>query len=138
MNDDHKPFVLDTSALLAYTDDEEGAEVIVELLHRARRGEIVLVSFASWMELHYIYLQERGEGEAQRWIETLKQLPLQRVESDERTGEIAAELKAQHRISFADSWIAALAKVRDGMLVHKDPEFETIREEVTLQGLPYK
>jgi len=35
---------------------------------------------------------------------------------------LAGRLKADHRLSVADAWIAALAKERDATLVHKDPE----------------
>jgi predicted nucleic acid-binding protein len=38
----------------------------------------------------------------------------------------------------ADAWIAATAAVQDLILVHKDPEFERIKEEVSLLSLPYK
>ncbi len=49
MNDDLKTFVLDTSALLAYTDDEESADVIVELLPRAHMGKLGAIrSFHSY------------------------------------------------------------------------------------------
>ena len=46
-------------------------------------------------------------------------------------------LKASHRISFADSWVAALALENDATLVHKDPELEQIPDLKQLV-LPYK
>ena len=50
MNEPTKRYVLDTSALLAFTDSEDGAEVIDALLRQAQKGELeLLVSFASWM-----------------------------------------------------------------------------------------
>ena len=51
---------------------------------------------------------------------------------------MAAEFKAAHKISFADAWIAATAKFQQAVLVHKDPEFEQVKDEVTLLPLPYK
>lgn len=131
--------MLDTSALFAFTDNEDGAEVVDALLRQAQKGEIeLLVSFASWMEVYYICLQERGQEQAEFWISKLKKLPLVRVDSDEMTGQIAGELKASHRISFADAWIAALAKRRGAILVHKDSEFESVSQVIQLQALPYK
>ena len=134
-----KKFVLDTSALFAFTDGEEGSDVVADLLRQACEERIgLLVSFASWMEMYYIYLQEQGKDEAEHWLAILKGLPLKRVESSEELGMVAGELKAKHRLSFADAWIAALSKKREATLVHKDPEFESIAAEVTLMTLPYK
>jgi predicted nucleic acid-binding protein len=131
--------VLDTSALLAFTDSEDGAEVIDALLRQAQKGELeLLVSFASWMEVYYVYLQEQGRERAQLWISKLKNLPLVRMDSDEITGQIAGELKASQRMSFADAWIAALAKRHEAILVHKAPEFESVSQAIRLQALPYK
>ena len=139
MNEPTKRNVLDTSALLAFTDSEDGAEVIDALLRQAQKGELeLLVSFASWMEVYYVYLQEQGRERAQLWISKLKNLPLVRVDSDEITGQIAGELKASQRMSFADAWIAALAKRHEAILVHKDPEFESVSQAIQLQALPYK
>ncbi|MBI1879447.1 MAG: PIN domain-containing protein [Chloroflexi bacterium] len=102
--------VLDTSALIAFTDNEAGADTIRDLLHQADKGEVeILVSFASWMELYYIYLQEQDQSTADQMINDLKRLSLARVDSDESLGRIADDLKAHHRISFADAWTAALA-----------------------------
>ena len=39
---------------------------------------------------------------------------------------------------MADAWIAALAKERGAMLVHKDPEFDQIEGVVEVLELPYK
>ncbi len=36
-----KKYVLDTSALLTLRDDEEGADLVADLLYQAQRGEVV-------------------------------------------------------------------------------------------------
>jgi hypothetical protein len=41
-------------------------------------------------------------------------------------------------MSFADSCIAGLAKFKNAVLVHKDPEFEQIEEDVKQFKLKYK
>ncbi|MBI4756746.1 MAG: PIN domain-containing protein [Betaproteobacteria bacterium] len=38
----------------------------------------------------------------------------------------AGEIKARHRLSLADAWIAACASLAGATLVHKDPEFVAI------------
>ena len=138
MNKPTEQYVLDTSALLAFTDSEDGAEVVDALLRQAQMSKVeLMVSFASWMEVYYIYLQEQGREHAQLWISKLKKLPLVRVDSDEITGQIAGELKASHRMSFADAWIAASAK-RHGAILVQDPEFESVSQAIQLLALPYR
>ena len=131
-------YLPDTSALLTLIEDEAGADVVHDVLQRARLGNIVvLVSFMSFMEVYYITLQERDTGEARARVEIMASLPVMRVESTDSLGQIAGELKAKQRLSVADAWIAALAKERNAVLIHKDPDFEEVRSIQTL-ALPYK
>jgi ribonuclease VapC len=65
-------------------------------------------------------------------------LPGLRVDSTVALGLLAGELKAKHRLSVADAWIAALARERNATLVHKDPEFEPVEDTLKMLKLPYK
>ena len=132
-------YVLDTSAWLTLIEDEAGAEHIEELLEKAKAGEIiVLVSFISFMEVYYITLQERERSEAQARVDLMAALPGVRVESTEALGLLAGELKAKHRLSVADAWIAALAQERHATLVHKAPECDQVEATIKVLKLPYK
>jgi predicted nucleic acid-binding protein len=57
---------------------------------------------------------------------------------DEPTLLTAARFKATQRISLADAIIAALAIRQDAILLHKDPEFEVLAGQVSLETLLYK
>ncbi|MGE0681525.1 MAG: PIN domain-containing protein [Candidatus Binatia bacterium] len=132
-------YVLDTSALLTFIEDEAGADQVQELLEKAKRDEVILlVSFISFMEVYYISLQEREQEEAQERVTLLAALPIVRVESSESLGTQAGAFKATHRLSVADAWIAALAQERNATLVHKDPEFEQVKSAIKVAKLPYK
>ncbi|MBI3802003.1 MAG: type II toxin-antitoxin system VapC family toxin [Deltaproteobacteria bacterium] len=132
-------YVLDTSALLTLIEDEAGADDVQALLEQAKRGEVsLLISFISFMEVYYISLQERGQEEAHERLRLMAALPMLRVESTETLTVLAGQLKAAHRLSVADAWIAALAQERDATLVHKDPEFEQLEATVKVLKLPYK
>lgn len=50
----------------------------------------------------------------------------------------SAKLKAANRISFADSFVASLAKNLDATLIHKDPEFKALGSLIKQQMLPAK
>jgi predicted nucleic acid-binding protein len=132
-------YVLDTSAVLTLIEDEAGADDVQTLLEQAKRGEVsLLVSFISFMEVYYISLQERGQEEAHERVQLMAALPVSRVESTEALAVLAGQLKATHRLSVADAWIAALAQERDATLVHKDPEFEQLEATLKVLKLPYK
>jgi predicted nucleic acid-binding protein len=134
-----KDYVLDSSAFLTLFEDEKGAETVQELLERAKKEEVVIfVCFATFAEVFYITFREQGQEEAQKRVKLMSRLAITRVESSEELGLIAGRLKATHKLSFADAWIAATAVLYDSTLVHKDPEFEQLEDEVKVLKLPYK
>ena len=76
------------------------------------------------MEIYYITLQEQGEDRAAHLVSLVKAWPVRWVYPDERTLLLAGRFKAFHRLSFADAVIAGSARLREAVLVHKDPELE--------------
>ncbi|MGR3319526.1 MAG: PIN domain-containing protein [Candidatus Anammoxibacter sp.] len=50
-----KSYVLDTSAIFAFTKDETGSNIVEDILKLADKGKnTVYLSFVSFMELYYI------------------------------------------------------------------------------------
>ena len=134
-----KVFVLDTSALLAFVQNEAGAERVEQILKSARERECAAyISFISLAELYYISWQEAGRSAALELIVHVKALPLSVVESAERLTLMAGSIKANHRLSLADAFIAATASQVGGILVHKDPELEQVKGSISTEKLPYK
>ena len=139
MNENKTAYVFDTSAWLTLIEDEAGADVVESLLEKASAGSVeILVSFMSFMEVFYITLQECDIEEAQTRLSLMASLPIARAESTVSLSIAAARLKAKHRMSVADAWIAALAQEKGATLVHKDPEFEQIEDALEMLKLPYK
>ncbi len=131
-------FVLDTSALLSLRENEPGASEVEAILRQHGKKGAVFISFMSIMELAYVLEQEQGESAARQGVLQLKQLPLEVVESDEPLGLAAARIKAGHKLSVADAWIAATAERLGATLVHKDPEFAPLEGLIRLKALPPK
>ncbi len=128
-------FLLDTSAVLTFLEDENGAERVETLL----RQEQIVLPYLTLLETYYITLQEHSEDVADRRYALLKQLPVTFLwEIDEPTLLISARLKARYRLSLADAQIAAFALRQQAILVHKDPEFEGLSEVIQQEKLPYK
>ena len=135
-NGDDRGYVLDSSAFLTFFEDEKGADTVQELLELAKKDEIaIFVCFATFTEVFYITFREQGREEAQKRVELMSKLAITRIESSE---EIGLRLKATHKLSFADAWIAATAILYASTLVHKDPEFEQLEDEIEILKLPYK
>jgi predicted nucleic acid-binding protein len=120
---------------MALIENEEGADRVETIL----RQEQALLPFIVGLETYYVTLQERSEDEAERRLALLHQLPASWL--DHMTDDVlrsAGRFKAQHRMSLADAIVAGFASSAGAVLVHKDPEFETIASAVQLEPLPYK
>lgn len=132
-------YLLDTSAVFAYTDQEEGCDQVEKLLYGAADGQSqVEICSVSLTELFYITMQGMGEDEAGELVALTKSWPISWAHLHEKELLLGGRLKALHRLSFADALIAAVAASRRATLVHKDPEFEVLAGELSLLSLPFK
>jgi predicted nucleic acid-binding protein len=128
--------LLDTSAVVAWLNDELGAERVRQIL--TSDGE----TFLPWPVLFEIlYLSERASGEQkalQRYA-TIKQLPVTfLLDVDEPLILLAARVKARYSVSQSDALIAAYALANDAVLVHKDPEYAALATVLNQEALPFK
>ena len=128
-----KKYVLDTSALFSLIEEEAGKDRVASII----RSEEFLLPFITLLEIHYITQQEQGLPEADRRYAVLKQSNVL-WSFDEPTLLTAARLKAENHISLADSMIAAVAIQKQAVLVHKDPEYECLENQLEMEALPYR
>lgn len=132
-------YVLDTSALLSFIEDEEGSSEVEGLLQKALDDEAVLyISTVSCIEIFYITWQQQGKDIATERLELIEDLAFIQEPVDSQLTKIIGEFKATKAMSFADCCIAGLAKFRQATLVHKDPEYEQIEHQIKQLKLPYK
>jgi predicted nucleic acid-binding protein len=128
-------FVLDTSAMMTFLEDEDGADRVEQVL----REDVVFFPWTVLMEVAYISQQEHSPRMATYRLAAMKTMGATILwEMDEATLSVAADWKANYRISFADAIIAAYAFRQDAILLHKDPEFETLTGKFVLEALPSK
>ena len=121
------PYVLDANALLDFVEDGPGAERVEHLFTEAfRRNAPVLVSVVNWGEVFYHSWQKRGEESARRTIANLSRLPIELVAVDVSQSLQAGEIKARHKIPYVDCLAAALAMIRQAILVTSDRDFEKL------------
>ncbi|MBI4825706.1 MAG: PIN domain-containing protein [Nitrospirae bacterium] len=133
--DNAESYVLDTSAIFALWNDEQGADTVEHILHS---GAPVLVSFMTIMEGRYRLWKNAGKEASDEFSKYISLLPVRRIDMTNAIFENAIEIKAANSLSVCDSWIIATAIATKSILVHKDPEFEQVKKIVQLKTLPYK
>ena len=127
MTDRPVAYVLDSYALLAHFEAEPGGLLVRGLLEAARDQMATLyVSLINAGELYYITHRERGARQAETLLADLRELPLTLSPVSEERIFAAARLKAEHSISYADAFAAALAQELGATLVTGDPEFKAV------------
>ena len=128
-------FVLDTSALMAFIEKEEGAERVREVLLK----KSIIIHWLSIMETVYISQRELGEEEALTRYALLKKLNARIIwDADEAFLLNAAKITSTHSLSLEDSVIAATATQNKGILLHKGPGYELLQDVLEMEILPYK
>lgn len=128
-----KRYVLDSFAVLAYLQDEPGAQLVETLL--ADKESVVFLCAINLGEVYYITHRERGEAEAERVLLVMEQLPIKEVLPNRALILQAARIKAQYTVSYADAFVAALAEQLAATVVTGDPEFEQLPS-VAIKWLP--
>ena len=120
-------FVLDSFALLAFFEDEAGAERVQHLLSLAEKNRASLsMSLVNWGEVLCALQRSRGETGRNAAVSIVDQLPVALIAPDRAQTMVAAGLKTQHPIAYADCFAAALALARKARLVTGDPEFRRL------------
>ena len=123
--------VLDSYSLICYFEGETGADTMIEVFRAARdSGRPLLLSVVNWGEVFYITLREAGRERADRVAHLISTLPIQIISADLDVTKQAAEFKASRKMSYADCFAAALAKLHKAELVTGDKEFKQVEGDV--------
>ncbi|MBI4443781.1 MAG: type II toxin-antitoxin system VapC family toxin [Acidobacteria bacterium] len=125
--------VLDSYSILAHLKDEPGAELMDAVYHSAREsGQTLLLCTVNWGEVFYATLRTFGPERADQTAHFISRLPVEIVPADLELARQAAEFKAAKKMSYADCFAAALAKLRQAELVTGDKEFKQVEREVKI------
>jgi predicted nucleic acid-binding protein len=128
-----KAYVLDTWAVIAYLEDEPSGEQVEDLIATAHEEQIpIYMSVVNVGEVWYTMAREISEEEADASVKTLRDLRIQFENADWELTQEAARFKSQHKMSYADAFAAALAKVKKADLVTGDNEFKPLDGEIKI------
>jgi len=123
--------VLDSYAVLVFLFRQQGHEKVLELLERSVGTEKpALIAAPNWAEVRYMVERKAGAGQWPEVRAKLRALPIEIVPADELLAEQAGALKANHKMSLADCFAAALAQQRKADVYTGDPEFRAVEKEI--------
>ena len=125
--------VLDSYSLIAYLEGGEGADKMIEIFKSARdSGRSLLLPVVNWGKVYHITLREAGRERTEEIAHLISTLSIQMIPADLELTKGAAEFKASKKMSYADCFAAALAKLRRSELVTGDEEFKQVEGEVKI------
>jgi ribonuclease VapC len=128
--------VLDSYALVAFLEDEPGADQVRHLLLRAEEGSIRLaITVVNLGEVWYAIARADSPALADRLIHEIQGMAIEVVDVDWPLAKQAATFKARGRISYADCFAAALARLQKGEVITGDPEFKNLEGEIKVTWL---
>ena len=131
--------VLDAHALMVLFNDEPGAEEIEKILIKAESGSPqLLMSIVNWGEIYYSILRGASQEMADAKAHEIAGMQIELVPVDADDLELvrqAAAFKATRKMSYADCFAAALAKIKNAELVTGDREFKQLARDVKIHWL---
>jgi ribonuclease VapC len=131
--------VLDSWALIAFFEDEPAAERVENLLVKAEAGtHKLLLCVVNWGEIYYNTMRKVSREAAEQKAKEIAGLTIEIVGVDEKELDLARQAaiyKATKRLSYADAFAAALAKIRNADLVTGDHEFKQVEGEIRIDWL---
>ncbi|MBM3293987.1 MAG: type II toxin-antitoxin system VapC family toxin [Candidatus Aminicenantes bacterium] len=128
--------VLDAHALMAFLEKEPGYEVVKAMFVSAvEKDEPLLMTSVNFGEVYYVVLRECGTEKAKDIERVVESLPVEIVDVDLGLAKEAAGIKAKKKMSYADCFAAALAKIRKCEIVTGDREFAALEKELKIVWL---
>jgi len=132
-----KTYVLDSSALMTFFENRPGAEEVEEILTSAADAQRPLgMSVVNWGEVYYSIWRAHGEKAATAKLQEIAQLPIQVVNLNMEMTKLAATLKAQYGLPYADCFAGALAQAQKATLVTSDKDFQRVAAAVKVLWVP--
>ena len=131
-------YLLDACAILAFLNDEKGADVVSSLIDRAKHDEVILsMNAANLIEVYYDRIRVVGAEDADDIIRKIyENSPITIIEilSPDIIRE-ASYIKSSGKMSFADTILVATARCTGATIVTCDHvELEPIEQQ---ENIPF-
>ena len=129
--------LLDSYALLAYLNKEDGFEKVRNVMANAQKSSLpVLMNELNVGETYYILYRKRGLDQAEYFLDVvLAGLPISMISNDFDAVIAASKIKARHALSFADCFAVATAQRENAVILTGDPEFKHVEKLVKIDWI---
>lgn len=125
--------IIDAHGLLVFLEKESGYEKVESFFVWATEKDThLLMSTVNFGEVYYIVLRECGIEKANEIEKAIQTLPIKIIDADLQLAKEAACFKATKKMSYADCFAAALAKLHKGELITGDKEFKEVEKEIKI------
>jgi len=116
---------------------EPGSQEVANLLRKAQEEETrVLMTWVNAGEVAYIVERRWGRERLYTALAVMEATALEVVSVERELALMAAHIKAEHAIAYADAFAAALAQQCAATLVTGDPEFKLLEGVLDIHWLP--
>ena len=95
----------------------------------------LLLSVVNWGEIYYNTMARRVTESRRTKSEEIASLPIEFVDADLQLARQTAIYKATFKMSYADCFGAALAKIKNAEFVTGDPEFKKVEKDIKINWL---
>lgn len=131
-----KTTVLDSYAILAFFEKEDGWDTMAQLLADGAADRRTLYGcVVNWGEVLYVTERVYGLEKAEEVNAIMEELPIEWIDADRALTREAARFKVDGGLAYADCFAAGLARQTDGEVVTGDPEFETVADQIPVRWL---
>ncbi|MGR3303138.1 MAG: type II toxin-antitoxin system VapC family toxin [Candidatus Scalindua sp.] len=131
-----KKSVLDSYAIITFLFKEEGHEKVLKLFEWATENDVTnYITSPNWAEVRYIVQRKVGARKWEDVRQKLLRLPFEVVPADQALAELAGEIKASYKMSLADCFAAAFAKMKKLEVYTGDPEFQEVESDIKIVWL---
>jgi predicted nucleic acid-binding protein len=131
-------FVLDSSAVIRYHDNEAGADRVEAIFEACARGfGEMCISAVQWGEIAGVMRKRLGALEQERVLQRLLEVDLRIVPVSADRAVRAAELRIDRKLPYADAFAVELAlDSPNHMLVTADYDFKAVADLARIEFLP--
>jgi predicted nucleic acid-binding protein len=93
------------------------------------------MSVVNWGEIYYSVMRGASAEMAEQKVREIAAMPIEIIPADLTQTHQAAIYKAIYKMSYADCFGAALAKIKNAEFVTGDPEFKELGKEIKINWL---
>jgi predicted nucleic acid-binding protein len=121
---------------MALFNNEPAADAVEKVLeHATADRHKLLMSVVNWGEIYYSVMRGASAEMAEQKVREIAAMPIEIVHADLHQTHQAAIFKATKRMSYADCFGAALAKIKNAEFLTGDREFKEVEKEIKIGWL---